>query len=639
MSSAPDDPKKKIRLAVANAEPVKPRAKKGQSSEPRGGAGDTFYKVPDWLPEDAPVKALGTKGGMYFFLDSIGQLRALRAVDIGRLNIISLFGNEFYLKKTFPEVDKDGIPKNRWKHDVLGGILIDACTKKGLWDPLDKVRGRGTWVEEDGTLVMHCGDMLVIRGPGAETWERMGTGLRGSLLYPKEPRTLEPKASADGPDGPGAALLDMAMTWNWARGELDAKLFVGQIGCCLLGAAPDWRSQAWITGGRGTGKSTLQHLIRWLMGKNGMIHAENFTPAWVSQKVGGTSLPVSLDELEAKSDNRQVQEIIELMRIAASGGEKGRGGADGQPTQTHLQNCFIASSVLMAPLKSQDRSRLVILSLNKFTQEQLKEVSDFGEAIDEEADDDLVLGPRARWERVGAELKGRLLAEWPRYRKTFRSYRRALIEVAHDARGADEFGSLGAAFDCIMHEGFDGARSDAWAAALKPDALAETSEQLSEERECLAHLLQAMPDMFRGGTKETIAHWLFEARTEILEESTGEDGTKARRTIEKCGLRLYAPDQAKLRDWRLRRHMTKGVEERDVPFYLDVSHTASALKGFYSGTHWKGEAGAAGTWKQALQRLPEAIYGEDRKRRIDHVLHYVTTLPWETVFPEEEDKL
>lgn len=636
----PEDPKKTIRLAVDNAKPVKARAK-AEKAPPAAAdrrpatteesADGGFYGPPDTLPDEAPVKALGKKGRTYYFLDSIGQLIELKASEIGRNDILSLFGGDHYLIKTWPEVDQHGVPKkHRWQHQLLSPLLIAACTRRGLWDPLEKVRGPGGWCEEDGTIVMHCGDVLWVGK------DRTGTGLRGSLLYPRSPKLPEPIfGAAGGATGPGAALLDQIETWNWARGDIDAKLLVGWMGAAMLGAGPEWRPQAWLTSSPGAGKSTLQLLVRWTLGAGGYIKSEETTPAAVSQLAAQSSLPVSLDELEAKANNTKVQEIIELMRIASSGGSKARGGQDGKTAVvTQLHNCFLASSVLLPPLKPQDKSRIVVLSLRPFVK---RDSADAGELVgvdDEEAEENTILGRRARWERVGREMRGRLIAEWPRYRKTFRAFRRALVGIGHDARAADQFGALGAAFDCVMHDGFEDLRATAWAAMLPPSSLAETAVQLSEERECLAHLLAHLLDLFRNGEKENVAHYLRMARRELLEGKKG-DNLEAARVLEKIGIRIWRDAQYEaLRETALRAGEKRKAD--DHLFWIGISHTHGALAGIFHGTHWKGEAGAAGTWAQALSRLPDAHSGPNVKRRFDGVAQYVTCLPWEVVFPPME---
>lgn len=626
----PTDNVVSIREAVKSAKPVRP--KKPREAKPEAPKLDLPPPLED-LPDNAPVRALGKLGRIFYFLDSLGQLTALKASEIGRLEIVGLFGGEHFLIEHWPSFGSDGEPNGEWKHGRVGPALIRACMNRGLWNPLDRVRGAGCWTEDDGTLVMHCGDVLYVSHNGETV--QTGTGLRGRLLYPHGEALPRPELKAKaGLEGPGAKLLDQLSTWNWQRGDTDARLLTGWIGCALLGAAQPWRPAMWLRGGKGSGKSTAQKLVRWIMGPGAVLKAENATPAGVSQTVGYSTLPVSLDELEAKANNQRTQETIELMRIAASGGELLRGGADGSPTKTQLRSCFLASSVLMPPLKPQDRSRMAILALNRLPDRAMED-----EELDDADDSDQVLGTRAAWERCGREIRGRLIREWPRYFQTLRAFQRALRANGHDARGADQFAALGAGFDLITHDGFDSRRAAEWGAMLPAKALAETADQLSEERECLSHLLAFMPDHFRGGTKETVAWWLREARRELLAGLKSEENEKAQRALARIGLRLYR-DKASSENYQSRVRAGEKVSVDDQIFWLAVSNTNAELARVFAATHWKGEAGAAGTWAQALGALPYAVQrvgreGDERalRLRIDGVLNYVTAIPWETIFP------
>ena len=627
MSESPEDPKKTIRLAVDNAGKVK----KPKKEKPAGGGGPPgagFYGPIDYLPDDCPVKALGTNGDWCFFLDPLGQLIKKKGPELGRLGIIKLFGGETYLKKTWPEVDRFGNPKNRWRHDMLAGILIAECHKKGRWDPFENVRELGCWVEDDGALIMHCGDVLYVGK------ERHGTGLRGNLLYPRCARTLEPVfASGSGEDGPAMKLLKKARSWNWTRGERDARLFVGLIGCQILGAAAPWRAQCWVTGPSSAGKSTLQLFIRWLHGPHGMIQAENATTAGIAQAVGNSSLPVSLDELETKPGNfAQIQEIIELMRIAASGGSRMRGGADGTPSKTQLFNCFLASSIVVPSLRQQDKSRLAILNLRRYVKPEREPGEDAEEAPAEDVEQHFVLGRRDVWERIGCQLRGRIIEQWRRYQKTLRAFRLALMKHGHDDRAADQFGAIGAAFDCLMYDGFDPVRAEEWGEMFPRDVLEETA-RASEERKCLDHLLEYMPDLFRGGAKQNVAYWVLAAKDEILADN---GNGEAMQTLAKLGLRVYRGTSS-FEAVRKTKASGIAVDPDKYQFLLDISHTAAPLRKIFEGTQWSGLPGSDGSWADLFKRLPYALFGRDRKRRIGGVLHYTTTLPFETVFPGMEE--
>jgi hypothetical protein len=109
--------------------------------------------------------------------------------------------------------------------------------------------------------------------PGAALWRRIATlrprangdlrplewhatGLHDRMVYPAAmplprpwPRSVPPVAAI--------RVAELLRTWNWKRPALDPVLLLGAIGQGYIGGALPWRSNVWITGGRGTGKSAL----------------------------------------------------------------------------------------------------------------------------------------------------------------------------------------------------------------------------------------------------------------------------------------------------------------------------------------------------------------------------------------------
>jgi ABC-type multidrug transport system fused ATPase/permease subunit len=58
-------------------------------------------------------------------------------------------------------------------------------------------------------------------------------------------------------------LLQALQSWNWDRGELDARLALGWLMTALVGGALEQRPVVYVVGTEGAGKSTLQKLLRW----------------------------------------------------------------------------------------------------------------------------------------------------------------------------------------------------------------------------------------------------------------------------------------------------------------------------------------------------------------------------------------
>jgi hypothetical protein len=630
--SAPDTKVVKLADAFKGAEKRarRPRAAK-EEAKPKdtggGGGGDGTAPperpgLPESLPDNSPVKALGTLDGMYFYLDALGQLRRNKQSEHGRLHILDLFGGWEYLRETWPvwtKVDTaDGekwVKKSEFNHAFLAPVLISSCQAKGVWDPSDRVRGCGTWVEDTGDLVMHCGGHLWRATAG--TVIREDAGIRGDILYPRRAPLGEPIFT--GLDQTGERILRQLETWNFKRGELDQRIVLGAIVAALLGQAPSWRPMLWVTGGKGTGKSTLQKLIEWIIGDRAAIKPAATSQAYVYQKIGDSSLPVLLDEFEAKDDNKRTQDVIELMRIAASGGELGRGGSENNPRTYTLRSCFMAFSILIPPLSPQDRSRMAIVDLRPLRLDDDNAALDF----DLPDDHDLALGSKDRWSKTGKELRGRILTQWPRYQKTFRAYFHALMKAGHEHRAASQFGALGAGQDLALYDELKTENVDLWIKLIPTASLSETKEVDGEPEGCLKHLLTAQPDKMTHGTRETVAYYLRRARADIISGVVNNEPDDAQRVLEKMGVRV-------VRDREL---VTTNQAGRAEPvWWIVIANNHPKLSEIFKDTHWRGRAGASSAWVQALRGLP-GVDEKSMQMRFDEGKWWVTRVLWDLVFP------
>jgi hypothetical protein len=244
-----------------------------------------------------------------------------------------------------------------------------------------------------------------------------------------------------------------------------------------------------------------------------------------------------------------------------------------------------------------------------------------GEA--DEADDghDDILGARGEWERVGRRLRHRALAQWARYRKTLRAYRRALIEQGHSDRGADQFGALGAAADLALHDGFDEERAKDWAAELPAGQLAETSGYARNHEACLMHLLGAPVEVYKGGAKETVAQLLAGAREDLMDGRINSSTHQS--ALEGIGIKLI-----------------KDKRDRDNKvWWIAIANSHNQLLRMFRDTDWSGLPGAPGAWSQMMERVPGALARNDKgvrlKLRFQRVPTYCVLIPWEAAFAGE----
>lgn len=523
--------------------------------------------------DGCPVKTLGVNGDLHFFLDRHGQMRW--AKELKAQTIVSLFGSKRLLLTKFPAY---GGKEGKRREDAFNSQsaafeMIAACAEKGLFNPDGAVRGVGAWKAEDGSLIYHTGSQLITADGTKEPGEIDG------LIYPAYPPIPAPALTV-GRGDPAEETLAFLHTWNWGRPDVDAVLCLGTIGCLMLGGALDWRPAFWFTGDKASGKSTLQEFIKWLNGDKGLIQSTDPTKSGITARLGHSSLPVALDELEPGDENSSKErDIILLARVASSGGQWLRGTADQKGASGNVYSTFMFSSILIpGAMGAQDRSRLITYNLFPPPKDAPKPVID----------------PRT-WKAKGAALKRLLIDRWPTWHERLQLWRVALAQHDLTGRNGDNWATCMAMADMAQSAGLPSpAHLDEWARKIAFAARAETAEIGSNAEDMLTHLIGQPFDVFRRGELWNIGHWLMVAgelpaaprelvAVEGLADTVArmEAAKKANEKLAKVGLRV------------------KGAGT-EAELFLPNAKIPGLLK-LFEHSQW-----SSGVWSQAARRVPGA---------------------------------
>lgn len=446
---------------------------------------------PDGMPPGCPVKVLGMDGDMLYVIDALGQLASISDHAFGQNKVQRLFLNRMgYLYWAFPRIGKGG-SVDGFDTVAVRDALYRAAGEQGMWSAANRVRGLGGWTDRTGNFVYHAGEVLYVKG------REVPTGDYDGQFYPRRPGVPEPWETEVTDDMLRATgLLDALANFTFER-AIDKIFILGWLCAAFYGAALPWRPMIFVVGDRGVGKSTLQALVKGVLGE--ALHATaDTTPAGIYQRVGQDSLPVAVDELEAGANNDRVKGVVALARLAASGAVQFRGGSNHVGTSFTAKNCFFFSAINMPPVPSQDLSRMAIIHLQRRP-----------------------AGYSAKPATVDADVLGRmvlrrLIDRWPAFEQTYQSYREALARGGHDGRGQDTYGTLLACADLLLGDGLlddlgmptiEGGL-DRWGKLLAPASLPEHEDATDNWRRCLNHLLTARIDAWRGGVRQTVGQLL-----------------------------------------------------------------------------------------------------------------------------------
>ena len=546
------------------------------------------------LGPDVPYEPVGFDGTHYWVIDSERHLRASAARDLGGAQLDSICGAAPFLRNRYPRM-RNGKPVEGFVADRARRELMNACHLMGYWEPRN-IRSVGAWLGADGDLILHRGDHLFING------QMRPLGRVGEFVYIPGP-PLPPLPKVIKTMDPAGELLDRLETFGFARGTFDASMVLALICAAMLSGALKFRPHGFFVGEMGLGKSTLQAFILAVLGANGIVAITDATAAGIWQALRNRSIAVGYDEFEAEADPKKQDRVIALARQASTGGVLRRGSSQHVGSEFPILSSFLLSAIIAPPLKSEDASRFVPITMVKAS------------------------FPRApfsldRLERLGLELTAVLAARWRLLTDSVLPELRALM-AAQDKGGrlTDLYGTLlglvsVALYDDLGRMNLAGRLASHHMTRLLADA---AEDQLPEYRRCIDRLLAHRTEKNRptstqlGELIAMVAGVLANPATRMQASLLGDDEDVsddsepdrmafARRQLAAFGLKVVA----------------LSGDNRAANIVLQVAHNNPQLAEVFEDTRWRSmpESATGGGWTQALKRAPEASLGRTRFRGV-----------------------
>ena len=175
--------------------------------DPRDTGGDNGRDAPQGAGRGevwpgCPVKPLGVYGDNCYYLDVLGQLRQVDNHSLDKIR--NLFGGRSeLLSNHFPQYDQHGKRKAmKFDQAMAAAALNLACSEQAGWSPTGRARGAGCWTDEDGQLIYHAGDAVLIDGE----WQPPGV-YDGKVYSAADP--IPRPADSEGRIDPADKLLEV----------------------------------------------------------------------------------------------------------------------------------------------------------------------------------------------------------------------------------------------------------------------------------------------------------------------------------------------------------------------------------------------------------------------------------------------
>ena len=544
----------------------------------------------DKMPPDCPVRVVGADAeGKVWCRNALGDLVMIEKWDMATIaRLFSPFINyAFWAWPAFGKVKHeekgpDGeemvverLEVKRVERDKLFTCLANEASRRPLFDPEKQHRGRGGWVDSQNNFIWHSGKYLWRSDDGKV--RNVEPGEHDGYLYTRQPSTIEPW---DGPvtvaESPARRILEDLRTWNWERPYLDPILVLGWIVEAFAGGALKARPIIFTSGGAGVGKSTLQDLIKQVL--HGVVFSSvNTSAAGIYQRMKQDSLPVMVDELESKPGNERAESVIELARVAYTGGNVDRGGADHKGISFGMHSAFFFSAINRPYLGEQDKTRMASLNLSRIAVQ-----AGIGRKV------------LVREDADGRMILRQLMDGWRDFTGTrLQFWWDILAGQGLDSRAIDTYGTLLALAELAVGE--EGLKAcglpvddPAHLGAILGEATSvDRDEILDEWHKLTNHLISCTIDNWRDGRKPTIGGVMDEHIRGKLDEYAARD----RLVLVNLGLRNRG-----------------SISGRPAGPYLCVPSSGPQLEKLFAGTAWH-----KGVWSATLKQAPKDIVLRDRQ--------------------------
>jgi len=314
--------------------------------------------------------------------------------------------------------------------------LVRLAEKRGVYDN-SRVRGRGVWLD-DGRLVFHHGNFLTVDGVQTE----LGN-IRSRHVY-EGAAAISSAAATPMTAAEGAALTATACRFRWSHSG-SGLLMAGWAFLAPVCGALDWRPHIWVTGGAGSGKSTiLRDFLSKLVPSDWLLRLQgSSTEAGVRQRLKGDARPVLIDEFECntEADAKRIESILTLIRQSSSetDTEVARGTVTGNAMSFMVRSAFCLASVGVSLSRQTDEDRLTRLEL------AAEAVGDW-DTLERE------LKAIAADHAYGQRMFARALRMLPVIRESAAVISRVAGKYFKHQRDGDQFGTLLAGAWCLQQD-------------------------------------------------------------------------------------------------------------------------------------------------------------------------------------------
>lgn len=260
---------------------------------------------------EAPFRVLGFDKGVYYYLPSqTRQVVALTASQHTLKHLLQLAPMDWWMDNF--------TGKGKVDENAATNSLMALAHQRGPFYP-ERMHGRGAWIEDTGP-VFHMGREALVGSDIVDLYQVSQENIY-EATRPIKIAIVPPASNKE-----ASRLVNICHRLSWEN-DLSGIALAGWIAIAPICGALPWRPHIWITGGAGTGKTTVMFdIVGRMLKKFSHSFEGNTTEAGIRQMLGSDALPILFDEAEAETERAQgrMTGIMELARLHRVGARSSR---------------------------------------------------------------------------------------------------------------------------------------------------------------------------------------------------------------------------------------------------------------------------------------------------------------------------
>lgn len=315
------------------------------------GYDDATHPVDRVTAEIRPQGYIGKK--YYFFPRSTGDIEEFGLSELSSDTTYFHLARESFWKQFLEDPVKMG---GKEIVAMFKPQLMEMCKDAGKFDP-ERVLSTGVWPDGAGGVVANMGDRLYIPSRGFVDH----SDYEADKVYISAPRSMNIDVVAMG-NKEAVRLRDICESLSW-RYRISGSLLAGWIYASILSGALRWRPHIFVTGGKGSGKTTVMRDIIKAVLKGWSRNSDGgTTEAGFRRKLGNQARPVVSDEMETETKKQRdnADGVLTLARQSSSGAEYANAYVD-----ITVHSCFCFGGINPNIKHGADKDRITELELVK----------------------------------------------------------------------------------------------------------------------------------------------------------------------------------------------------------------------------------------------------------------------------------